>query len=87
MALGGLGSILALGLATGLTPALANAFSLDAPLGLAGDLLPEARPTLPGPLTLGVVGLVTVGLTGLLTWLGERWLAAQRLGALLSAGS
>ncbi|MBB5378824.1 hypothetical protein HNQ07_004331, partial [Deinococcus metalli] len=31
LALGGLGSILALGLATGLTPALANAFSLDAP--------------------------------------------------------
>ncbi|THF68017.1 ABC transporter permease [Deinococcus sp. Arct2-2] len=87
LALGLLGSALALGMATMLTPALANAFSLDAPLGLAGDLLPEAHPALPGPLTLGAAALVTGTLTLLLTRLGERWLAGQRLGALLSAGS
>ena len=85
--LGSLGSLLALGVATPLSASLYNAFSLDAPVTMALDLLPRANPALPGAWTLGVAALLVVALTGGMVLLGLRWLRQQSLMTLLKVGS
>ena len=84
--LGLVGMGMALGIATLLSPALYNAFSLDAPVGMALDLLPEATPALPGWWTLGLAVGLTLTMTLTLLQLGLHWLRQQSLITLLKAG-
>nr|WP_189072208.1 ABC transporter permease [Deinococcus sedimenti] len=84
--LGATGAGLALVTAATLTPALYNAFSLDAPVGMSRELLPSAALALPGSLTLTVAAIVIVLLGLVLATLGDRWLSRQSLTALLKLG-
>ena len=85
--LGLVGTGVGLLIATPLSAALYNAFSLDAPVGMALDLLPEALPALPGWWTLTAALAMVVLLTLALLQLGVRWLQRHSLIDLLKAGS
>ncbi|WP_027482970.1 ABC transporter permease [Deinococcus pimensis] len=86
-ALGVFGVGVALLIAALLTPALYNAFSLDAPVGMARDLLPAAVVALPGPLSVTFAAVITALLVLTVLLLGARWTRRQSLTTLLKAGS
>ena len=76
-----------LAIASAFTPALYNAFSLDAPAAIPGEILPAARVILPDVATLLAVGAVVLVLAVGLVMVGTGWLRRQSLLGLLKEGT